>query len=247
MITIATFNIRYPNPDDGINFFPHRLPHIVRKLQEAKPDLIGFQELMQEPFEKLAANLPEYEFVGKGRGPHFEDESNRIGFRKELFTCKESGQFWLSPTPDIPGSRYEQQSICPRICTWAKLSCKSTGKEMLMVNTHLDHEQEYAREEGLKQIFRFVAEKSANLPVFITGDFNLTPEEKPYAQIAANGFYDLTAGMSATYHGYDKDEPVKIDYILTNHPVCCTRERWHQIIDGVYLSDHDPILIHWEN
>ena len=246
MITIASFNIRYPNPDDGENFFPHRLPHILEKIQKEQPDIIGFQELMPAPFEALQKGLPGYSFVGDCRDAERKDESNRIAFRSDRFEAEKWGQFWLSPTPDVPGSRYEQQSICPRICTWVFLKETVTGKELLAVNTHLDHEQEYARMKGLEQIFRTIPEirGKKDVPVLITGDFNLTPAEAPYALIEKAGYQDLTAGMAPTYHGFEKDEPVKIDYILCDRPVSFTQDRWHQCINGVYLSDHDPVLAH---
>lgn len=249
MLTIATFNIRYPEPRDGINFFPHRLPFILDKIRQEQPDIIGFQELMQEPYEKLAGALPEYGFVGTGRGADLGNESNRIAYRTDALELLAWGQFWLSPTPEVPGTRFPIQSVCPRICTWARLRRKDTSRELLAVNTHLDHEQQDARARGLALIFDRVAAltEGEEIPVFITGDFNLTPEEETYRLIGEADYLDLTDGMQPTYHGFGKDTPVKIDYILTNYPVFFSTGRWHQCQDGIYLSDHDPVVCHIQN
>jgi len=157
-------------------------------------------------------------------------------------------QFWLSPTPRVPASRYEQQSRCPRVAVWAKLLHRESGVCFYFVNTHLDHQFEEARALGLKQIFETIRTLKAieDLPVFITGDFNLTPESPSYALIAENGFTDLTASISGSFHDYGTREPVKIDYILTDALGSSDVQSWHECNDGLYLSDHDALAVCWK-
>ncbi len=250
MISVVTFNIRYPEPNDGINYFPHRAPGIIAKIRKEQPDIIGFQELKPGPMNLLAENFPNYTFVGESSSKANPDlESDRIFFRNDVFECKAWGQYALSPTPDIPDSRYEPQSICPRVCTWVRLLHKESGKDILMLNTHLDHESEYARIKGMEQIFETARRDigDEDVQIFITGDFNFNPAEAPYPLIEKYGYIDLTKGMDPTFHGYGNYTPVKIDYILSNRPIDYTRERWHECTDGVFLSDHDPVVVHWNN
>jgi len=250
MIKLLTFNIRVPNfNDDGINFWHYRAPRVFQKLREESPDVIGFQEVRDETFPQLKFNLSEYTFLGYGRDAHFFGESARIAFKSELFQLQAMDQFWLSDTPRIPGTRFENQSGCNRVCVWAKLMHLPTRKRFYFMNTHLDHRGDEARLKGLQLIFDMVKKLKAeeDLPVFIVGDFNFMPEEAPYALIEKNGFNDLTEGMEGTFHGYGKASE-KIDYILTDLPreqfeIC----RWHENNNGVYLSDHDPIAAFWKD
>ena len=48
MIKVMSFNTRNPVSADGINFFECRKERLAKVLQREKPDLIGFQEIMDE-------------------------------------------------------------------------------------------------------------------------------------------------------------------------------------------------------
>ena len=39
----VTFNLRMNTMKDGINYFFNRSPFILKKINEEKPDIIGFQ------------------------------------------------------------------------------------------------------------------------------------------------------------------------------------------------------------
>ena len=120
-IKVVTFNLRMNTTRDGINYFFNRAPLILERINEEKPDIIGFQEATQPILEWLKATLTEYTLVGIGRSETFKSEANPIAFRKDRFDLFSFQQFWLSPTPEVPGTRYEEQSTCPRVCC-AKLA-----------------------------------------------------------------------------------------------------------------------------
>ena len=64
---IVSFNLRFDTPDDGEQQFIHRLPYILDRIREEKPDIIGFQEALQSMREALRDGLEEYYIVGGGR------------------------------------------------------------------------------------------------------------------------------------------------------------------------------------
>ena len=248
LISIVSFNIRCAVKEDGENYLPLRINNIIGTIAQKEPDLIGFQELPEdESCMKLEAALTGYRSFGYGRGPHNDGETNKIFVRKDAFAVLAYDQFWLSPTPRVPGSRYEEQSRHPRICVWVKLLHRQSGLRLYYFNTHLDHVSPTARSLGLKRVFETIGEvkKEEDLPVLLSGDFNFNPSESTYEMIAGNGFTDLTKGIGGTFHGFHKiDDPKQIDYVLCDTPVKSAMYRWTKgIEDGVFLSDHDPVEV----
>ena len=114
MIKLVTFNIRCDYDQDGANSFRFRKPVILKKLAEEKPDVICFQEVLPHVAAWLKENLTEYTVVGCGRSETLEDEQMTVAFRTDRLNLINMETFWLSPTPYVPASRYEEQSICPR-------------------------------------------------------------------------------------------------------------------------------------
>lgn len=246
---IVTLNLRYPAPGDGKNYFFNRLPLIVERIRQEAPDVLCFQEAMPESLQALRRELPAYAFFGVGREADYGGEACPIACRRETIALHAMDQFWLSDTPRVPGSRYREQSICPRICTWVKLYQPADGKKCYIVNTHLDHEFEAARTQGLTQILGLIKalEQQEPLPLFLTGDFNLEPQDAPYALIRDSGLTDVTRDIPPTFHDFGRGPAMKIDYILTNRPSeCCDVTAWHEERDGVFLSDHDAVALRWQ-
>jgi len=64
--------------------------------------------------------LSKYDYYGNGRDAKNEDEAGPIFYKRDKFYPIESGMFWLSETPDIPGSILKKAYL-PRIVSWIKL------------------------------------------------------------------------------------------------------------------------------
>ena len=136
---IVTFNLRMDTPADGPHRFLNRREAIVQRIRREKADLLGFQEALPAMYDYLRENLPEYTFVGHGRSEKYLGEANPIAFRTDRFALKRCATRWLSPKPEVPGSRFpEDQSICPRIFATAELYDRRTDSVLRVVNTHLD-------------------------------------------------------------------------------------------------------------
>lgn len=242
----VTFNIRCDFGQDGDNRFECRKPLILKKIQKEQPDILCFQEVLPHVAQWIKDNLTDYIVVGCGRDEQLRGEQMTVAFRKARFNLMEMQSYWLSPTPYVPGSRYPEQSNCPRICTELVLEDVEEQRVFRMVNTHLDHVGTLARKLGLTQILNHLQQVQLcpDAPVIIAGDFNATPESEEMAVFNDYpGYTDATKGIGVTYHGYLRPEvSVCIDYIFIKGAVACDHvEKWTDVENGVCLSDHYPV------
>ena len=246
MMKVVTFNIRGDFGVDGQNDFCHRKPLILRKLSQEKPDIIGFQEVLPHVAAWMRQALPEYDVVGCGREKDLTGEQMTVIFRRDKFQLISMQTFWLSPTPNVPGSRYAEQSRCPRTTTELVLREAETGKVFRVVNTHLDHEGTLARQLGLAQLLRHLEALDflPDAPVILMGDFNAAPDSQELQIISQHPDYTNAAmDMGVTFHGFMTAEAAgQIDYIFIKGGIRAVRaEKWTDEQNGVYLSDHYPV------
>ena len=247
-LKIMTFNLRCINGGDGINEFENRKPKVLSAISSESPDLIGFQEATDLQREFLRKNLSEsYVVLGCGRKANYYGEAVSLAFKRDLFELISFDTFWLSDTPKVPGSRYENsdQSTCARLTVHAELAAKDLPTPIHFFNTHLDHQGAEARLLGMKDIIKKISETSG--AYVLTGDFNARPDAPEIAEILndkAIGASDATANLTHTFHGFGKfNEDYKIDYIFTNAP-----HRNAEIVtapadDEIYISDHHPVCV----
>ena len=248
MYKIVSFNLRYDTPHDGAQQFPHRLPFILETLRREAPDVIGFQEALQHMREALRDALPEYYFVGGGRDEDRFGECSLVAFRKEKFNLNECMTFWLSPTPDLPGSRFpEDQSDCPRACTMVCLTDTGNGKTFALYDLHTDHEGKISRLRASRELLERIALDSGRrrIPYLLTGDFNAGPESPEIRCLLDAGLRDLAAGSGPTFHSFGRENPPerwKIDYIFAPAEVRCAGYwLWTEKKGDLFLSDHYPV------
>jgi endonuclease/exonuclease/phosphatase family metal-dependent hydrolase len=242
----VTFNIRCDHGQDGDNCFDNRKSLILRKFAQENPDIICFQEVLPHVALWLKNNLTDYLVFGCGRGVKMDSEQMTIAVRRDSYQLLEVHTYWLSETPDVPGSIYPGQSSCPRICTDAVLMEDASGQVFRVLNTHLDHVSAKARKLGLMQVLKYTpsVKAFAEAPVILAGDFNAEPDSEEMAPLFENP--DLTVATTdtgITYHGYGMaPHPTQIDYIVTRGALRCGKaQKWEDMENGVYLSDHYPV------
>lgn len=246
---IVTFNIRCDYGQDGPNNFCYRQPLIVRRLLAEKPDVVGFQEVLPHVQRWLREVLPGYTVLGCGRGADYEGEAMTLAIRNETAECLSLDTFWLSPTPRVPGSRYPDQSECPRTCAAAVIYVQAWQRAIRVYNTHLDHIGAPAREQGLRQILARMQADHAELPMpaVLMGDFNANPGDPELAALSEPSAFplrDATADIPLSFHNYGLGlEPSgKIDYLYLSEDLQAGKVRcWTDEENGVYLSDHYPV------
>ncbi len=248
---IMTCNLRTDCASDGINSFMNRRAFIAERLAAYSPDVIGFQEIRPHMYAWLVENLPDYYVVGSGRGVDRGDEAVCIAFRKSEFILCDLETFWLSATPDQPGSRYSgDQSPCPRVCTVVTLK-PLNGSPFRVFNVHTDHVGKVARVLASNQVLQKLSElnERSPMPAFITGDFNADPDDlciTTMTNYSAVKLIDLTAGSGITFHEFGKrlvSGGIKIDYIFAGaDTVCRSMTVCRDERDGVFISDHFPLI-----
>jgi|GEM_PF-61523 len=228
LVRCATMNIRYDNKDDrkkGLGW-KERKQLVADYVNTNAPDLMGMQEVLHNQAEDLKRLLPEYTFVGVGREDGKQKgEYAALWYRSSLFDAVESGNFWLSETPEQPGSM-GWDAACTRMVTWAKLRNNRTGKTFLFANTHMDHRGATARQESARLIIRKLKELgSEEMPVILTGDMNADESSETYrtlttSALTLNDALKLSehhTGVSYTWHDFNRmpeKQRSKIDYIF---------------------------------
>lgn len=251
----ATFNIRTDKDQDGNNSFRYRKPLVLRTIAEKQPDIICFQEVLPHVADWLRENLTGFTTVGCGRnrGCMLGDEQLTVAFRADKYNLVEMNTFWMSPTPYVPGSRFEEQSTCPRVVTEVLLFDKANEQVVRVLNVHLDHRGAEARRLGLKQALEHIDSHKLfpDAAVIMAGDFNDFPDSIIWNAFSEHGeWVDVTADSGFTFHNYGTENTEKIDYIYVRGNLACkSYEKWTQCEDGVYLSDHYPLCaeLEWKN
>ncbi len=223
-LTIASYNIRYENNRDYAagNGWDIRYPYICSILRYESPDIFGAQEVLHDQLEDMKTVLPAYDCVGVGRDDGKEKgEYEPIFWKKDRFTLKDKGWFWLSETPDSAGLGWD--AACIRICTWTLLKEKESGRMIRFFNMHMDHVGVVARRESAKLIVAKVQELCKDgEQVFITGDYNVDQNNEIYDIFSAVLDDSYVTALDrhepdGSFNGFDPDNftESRIDHIFT--------------------------------
>lgn len=240
---IVSYNLRCDVKIDGVNSFTNRKGLVIDTIDREAPDVIGFQEVRPEMNAFLRKKLSGYTVVGCGRGADYQDEYNPIAFRSDRYEIIGLDVTWLSETPYVPGSRFHEQSTCPRIITHAVLRPIGLGEPFHVYNTHLDHESSSARQKGAMRLIEKVEadQKTHPFPILITGDFNALPDA-PEIEILKRRFDDFTKDIGTTFHNFGRTDGGQIDYIFADgFNADSEAVKWTDEWNRVFLSDHYPI------
>ncbi len=257
-IRIMTFNIRFDNPDDGPDAWPYRKDFVASMFRFHQNDIVGTQEGMHHQLVELDKMLPEFEWVGVGRDAGDErGEFCAIYYRPDRFELIEEDTFWLSETPEVPGSMGWDTAIT-RITTWARFYDKKNDRRLIVFNTHYDHRGEVARVESSKLILQKIKELANGDPVVFIGDLNTTENDEPYKIITKpdpesaepnlfDGFYHSVHGHhgpTSTWNAFERIFPDRrIDYIFVDSNLTVKQHGvLADIRDGHFPSDHLPVV-----
>jgi endonuclease/exonuclease/phosphatase family metal-dependent hydrolase len=252
-ITVMSYNIRYDNPQDGVNAWPKRISKVGGLIQTYNPDIIGIQEALHHQLIELLRILPDYTFVGVGRDDGKESgEYSAILFKNGRFGLLRNSTSWLSETPDVPGSKSWDAAL-PRIVTTARLYDKESKTEFVIFNTHFDHLGIEARQHSAELISEMIGTTRAvsEIPVIVTGDFNAEPSENTYSTMLLKYLFDTRPDEvnTGTFCGFEVGAmPCKtIDYIFGSAEWISKNYRVINDNDGKhYPSDHLPVIVELE-
>jgi len=248
-VVVMSFNIRYANPADSLNYWENRKDQVVELIREKNCDFVGIQEALPVQVDFLKDDLSDYEFVWRSReADSTKGEAVPLIFLRNKWKLISSETFWLSDTPDVPGSN-TWNAACTRISTWGLFESVETGKQLIVCNTHFDHISQEARLKGAQLIKRRFGEKADGTPTILLGDLNGKPDNpavKELTSVWQDPYPEFYPGdsLNGTFHAFNGIPTGKrIDYILVNG---VSKVNSIQIIrenrKGFYPSDHFPVL-----
>ena len=252
-IVVATYNLRYNNPGDGMNAWPHREKQVEALIRYHAFDIFGTEEGLIGMLNNLSS-MKEYAWIGKGRDDGKKaGEHSAIFYRKDRFQLLTHGDFWLSTTPGKPSYGWDATGN-RRICSWGKFKDKTDGKEFYFFCVHFDDQGVVARRESGKLMVKKIKEIAGDsYPIFCVGDFNSTPET-PQIQMMKTLLHDSREmtmmppyGPVGTFEGFDyAASPLKnrIDYIFVNNKVKILNYGvLTDSYDHRFPSDHLPVTV----
>ncbi len=255
-IVVVSYNIRYDNPDDGVNAWPERRERVADLLAFHNADIAGLQEAERHQIEYLEERLRGFAWYGVGRNDGADSgEFVPVFYRTARFEKVEAGTFWLSTDPARPGSVGWDAAIT-RIVSWVQLRDRLNGSHFFVFNAHFDHVGEEARRESARLLKDSLRTRRRGYPALVLGDFNATPDSEAYriltdARDDGGLLYDvrshsaLVHGPAATFEGFEIGSvtPVRIDYIFVTPGVDVLRMGvLSDQVGGRYPSDHLPVL-----
>ncbi|WP_264511512.1 endonuclease/exonuclease/phosphatase family protein [Flavobacterium sp. N1719] len=248
-VKIMTYNIRLDVASDSLNRWDYRKAFLLEQIQTTNPDVLGVQEALPNQVEYLQKGLKKYLKIGVGREENLTGEASCLYIKTERFMVKDSGTFWLSETPEKVSRGWD--AACNRVCTFAHLEDRTTGKRCWIFNTHWDHVGEKARTESLKLTLEQIQQLNLQKePVIYIGDFNSTPDHERW-QLLKNEWIDTWHSLHSnnpdgTFNAFDPKRPATayIDYIWVtrDHFKILESSILVKLKNGRFPSDHFPVV-----
>ena len=251
-LRVMSFNIRYGTAKDGENEWSKRQELVCSTIRNFDPDVLGVQEALAFQIDEIDAAIEGYQVVGVGRHDgRREGEFSALLIKTDRCKVEESGTFWLSDTPEIPGSStWGNANI--RVCTWASLRDNSDQETFHAYNTHWDHVSQPSREKSARLIVeRIAARQPAKTPVVLMGDFNVGEKDPAFlalidSPLKLRDTFRLRhpdARDVGTFNGFrGETSGKKIDAILVSPEWKVVAAEIDRSADGMrYPSDHFPV------
>ncbi|MBR4170862.1 MAG: hypothetical protein IKR48_04365 [Kiritimatiellae bacterium] len=254
----ATFNIRI-DVDKGENAWQARQPRVAQVVKDGNFDLIGIQEVTETMWKDFVALFPDYEISD---GPE-KQGPNPILYRPQLFERIDSGRFALSERPDdFTALTWGSSSV--RVCQWALLKHKRSGRLIRVFNQHPDWKSQESRSKGMALVLeKAKAALVAGELVIMTDDMNdmeggvfssYSPfdpnhpvgESIVFAKAVLRDAFEATetprTGPRYSSHGYRSTADSRLDYIFVSDDFRVLTYRTHNDRpNGKFPSDHDAV------
>ena len=230
-----------------------RAPRLKKLIEKYQPDIIGLQEARPQWI-----NFLENEVVGDKYSMFYQyraknnQEAQPILWNNNEYDLLDSGYYWLSDTPEVSSKGWGSKHY--RGVTWGKFRIKETGQVFLFINTHLTGEDGFALNSAELIAQRTVENGGfTEHGVFLTGDFNFTPESIGYNALTKH-FIDINKALGfkadytlTNYNEWAEDDPNNriIDYVMCseNYITPILYKVLNENIDGGWISDHRGLYV----
>ena len=262
-VRYATARDKSSNPDTGDRDWTNRKAAYCAMVNNYRPAVIGLQEAQKEQVKDIKSGCSGYNHYGLGRergyditsdgsgifgtgNTYAKEESSTILYRTDLITLNSSGTIWHSNNPTSTGSYFaEMEDDVAQTSTWAIMTYKPTNQQFFLLNTHPSvYNAAHSKEVALIRS-TITSKNTGNLPVILTGDWNMTEEDTNMSLIVTNySSARKTAPVTdhfETYHWWGTDARI-IDHIFYGGSVACSlfhtdKRKWNNL----YISDHYPV------
>ncbi|MEX2513852.1 MAG: endonuclease/exonuclease/phosphatase family protein [Cyclobacteriaceae bacterium] len=249
---VATFNIRYDNPEDDPNTWDNRKDVVANLILFHGFDIFGIQEGLSHQVSDLDERLPDHDYVGVGRDDgKLIGEYTAIFYHKDKYKILDSETFWLAVDPGFPNVGWD--AALPRICTWAKMEEINSKEKFYVFNTHFDHIGTEARKQSAALIIKKINEiVEKDTPVILTGDFNVDHHNESYQMLKNSENLkdtyetaEIVYANNGTTNGFDITQSRNrfIDHIFVSKKIDVKR---YGVLTDTYHnrfpSDHFPVM-----
>lgn len=225
-------------------------------------DIFGIQEVdttIQRELPALVENAGG-DYAWFVVSPYSEDgkgsKAQGIVYRKSRFEMLENHRFWLSPTPDVMSSGWDEMKFKRGACC-AIFRDKVSGMKFFFMMSHMPLGHEANANSAPIILERAKLYNPEGLPSFFVGDLN-TREERPSSQLFRTWWNDaflslpaeMKTGSAGTFNSHGQnagkmDSAPRIDFIYYRgngieplHYTCDNR-----MDGGIFPSDHCPVYV----
>jgi len=264
---VMTYNLLHSLNPLPPSHWGNRRPLVWQVIRAHRPDVLALQEALAGQLDDFAREFGrDYAWVGHGHSGPRSGEILPVAWRRDRFDLVARHFFWLSPTPQVAGSKGWGGRFA-RIVTAVRLRERATGRELVVLNNHweADNDLMEARRESARLLLRRTAGLPPGLPVLLVGDFNVVPtrprRREPYRLLVEDGTPpafrdawlaaaerrgpDTTTNRLRPAPGLQAGE--RKDWVLFRGPLVPRRvtvDEFHR--DGIYPSDHLPVVVEFE-
>ena len=263
---VMSSNVRYgtASADTGDRDWTNRKAAWCEMLKHYRPAVVGLQEAQKQQVKDILASCSGYDHYGLGRkngkdilydgmlglgGTQASEESSTILYRTDLITLNHSGTIWHSNSPTSANSYFsEMEDHVPQTSTWAILTYKPTNQQFFLLNTHPSIYGD-AHSKEISLIRSTITSENTNLPVILTGDWNMTEDNTDMSPIVNNYSSARKTAPETdyfeTYHWWGTDARI-IDHIFYRGTGTCylfhtDKRKWNNGDHDLYISDHYPV------
>mgnify|MGYP003307767427 CR=1 FL=1 len=251
-LMIMSSNMRYyqgtvKGQDTGDHAWEKRRKGYYKMVNTMHPTIMGVQEAEMNQVSDVVSNCPGYAYIGVGRTDgESKGESTSIFYKTEDVSIEEWGTFWLSDTPDVPGTHFPGTDS-PRCATWAVVKLKKLDKEYFHVNTHTSYESDPLKKE-VKLLVEMVGKLCPEgIPVMMTADWNVEEDDPALAEIFAASFISArkeakVSDNQYTFSAWSTSSKQHLDHIfLKGMGKVQQFTRVPAVWETYAISDHYPV------
>ena len=207
------------------------VPRVAEAISREKPDFVGLNEVDRCALRSHRIDMPEE--LGRLTGLH-ATFAQAIPYQGGGY-----GNAVLSREKPLSVLRVPLPGREPRVLLLCEFADFWFGTAHFAL-------QETNRLQTVEIIRRVVSEKAAAKPVFVTGDWNCTPESSPIASLRAF-MAVISTEKGRTFHGFREHAPDSagcIDYIAVDRGAAArVKVKESHVTPNLIASDHNPVVV----